>query len=153
MLEISAACIVITALLAYALAARLHLSGPLAMVVAGLVVGNQGRALAMSDTTRHHIDLLWELLDEIPNAVLFVLIGLELIVIRFAHGICGSALAATPVTLFARRLTVRPPVRVAGRAFTLPEGSGKVLTWGGLAAGSRSRFASRCRPTQNARRC
>lgn len=77
MLEISAACIVITALLAYALAARLHVSGPLAMVVAGLVVGNQGRALAMSDTTRHHIDLFWELLDEIPNAVLFVLIGLK----------------------------------------------------------------------------
>ena len=77
MLEISAACIVITALLAYALAARLHVSGPLAMVVAGLVVGNQGRALAMSDTTRHHIDLFWELLDEIPNAVVFVLIGLK----------------------------------------------------------------------------
>lgn len=77
MLEISAVCIVITALLAYALAARLHVSGPLAMVVAGLVVGNQGRALAMSDTTRHHIDLFWELLDEIPNAVVFVLIGLK----------------------------------------------------------------------------
>ena len=61
----------------YALAARLHVSGPLAMVVAGLVVGNQGRALAMSDTTRHHIDLFWELLDEIPNAVVFVLIGLK----------------------------------------------------------------------------
>lgn len=119
----------------YALAARLHVSGPLAMVVAGLVIGNQGRALAMSDTTRHHVDLFWELLDEILNAVLFVLIGLEVIVIRFAHGIFGAALAAIAVTLFARWLTVGLPVGLAGRAFKLPEGSGKVLTWGGLRGG------------------
>jgi CPA1 family monovalent cation:H+ antiporter len=119
----------------YALASRLHVSGPLAMVVAGLVIGNQGRALAMSDTTRHHIDLFWELLDEILNAVLFVLIGLEVIVIRFAHGIFGAALAAIAVTLFARWLTVGLPVGLAGRAFKLPEGSGKVLTWGGLRGG------------------
>lgn len=119
----------------YALAARLHVSGPLAMVVAGLVVGNQGRALAMSDTTRHHIDLFWELLDEILNAVLFVLIGLEVIVIRFAHGIFGAALAAIAVTLLARWLTVGVPVGIAGRAFRLPQGSGQVLTWGGLRGG------------------
>jgi CPA1 family monovalent cation:H+ antiporter len=119
----------------YALAARLHVSGPLAMVVAGLVVGNQGRALAMSDTTRHHVDLFWELLDEILNAVLFVLIGLEVIVIRFAHGIAGAALAAILVTLLARWLTVGLPVGLATRAFKLPKGSGKVLTWGGLRGG------------------
>lgn len=113
----------------YALAARLHVSGPLAMVVAGLVVGNQGRALAMSDTTLHHIDLFWELLDEILNALLFVLIGLELIVIRFAHGNFGAALATIAVTLFARWLMVRLTVRLAGRAFKLPEESGKVLTY------------------------
>lgn len=119
----------------YALASHLHVSGPLAMVVAGLMIGNQGRALAMSDTTRHHIDLFWELLDEILNAVLFVLIGLEVIVIRFAHGIFGAAIAAIAVTLFARWLTVGLPVGLAGRAFKLPEGSGKVLTWGGLRGG------------------
>ncbi len=67
----------------YALASRLHVSGPLAMVVAGLMIGNHGRALAMSDTTRRHLDLFWELLDEILNAVLFVLIGMEVIVISF----------------------------------------------------------------------
>ena len=100
-----------------------------------LMIGNQGRALAMSDTTRHHIDLFWELLDEILNAVLFVLIGLEVIVIRFAHGIFGAALAAIAVTLFARWLTVGLPVALAGRAFKLPAGSGKVLTWGGLRGG------------------
>ncbi|MEP7100604.1 MAG: sodium:proton antiporter [Burkholderiales bacterium] len=119
----------------YAFALRLHVSGPLAMVVAGLVIGNQGRALAMSDTTRHHIDLFWELLDEILNAVLFVLIGLEVIVIHFAPGIFGAALAAIGVTLLARWLTVGLPVGLAGRAFKLPAGSGKVLTWGGLRGG------------------
>lgn len=119
----------------YALASRLHVSGPLAMVVAGLVIGNQGRALAMSDTTRHHVDLFWELVDEILNAVLFVLIGLEVIVIRFAEGIAGAAIAAILVTLLARCLTVGLPVGLGGRAFKLPPGSGKVLTWGGLRGG------------------
>ena len=60
----------------YALARYLHISGPLAMVVIGLIIGNQGRALAMSDTTRRYLDMFWELIDEILNAVLFVLLGL-----------------------------------------------------------------------------
>ncbi len=63
----------------YALASQLHVSGPLAMVVTGLMIGNQGRALAMSDTTRRYVDMFWELLDEILNAVLFVLIGMEVL--------------------------------------------------------------------------
>jgi CPA1 family monovalent cation:H+ antiporter len=119
----------------YALASQLHVSGPLAMVVAGLVIGNQGRALAMSDTTRHHVDLFWELLDEILNAVLFVLIGMEVIVIRFAPGIAAAAAAAIAVTLLARWLTVGLPVGLWPRAFRLPQGSGRVLTWGGLRGG------------------
>ena len=119
----------------YALASRLHVSGPLAMVVAGLVVGNQGRALAMSDTTRHHVDLFWELLDEMLNAVLFVLIGMEVIVIQFAPGIAAAAAAAIGVTLLARWLTVGLPVALWPRAFKLPQGSGRVLTWGGLRGG------------------
>ncbi|MBC7480766.1 MAG: sodium:proton antiporter [Rhizobacter sp.] len=119
----------------YALASRLHVSGPLAMVVAGLVVGNQGRALAMSDTTRHHVDLFWELLDEMLNAVLFVLIGMEVIVIQFAPGIAAAAAAAIGVTLLARWLTVGLPVGLWHRAFKLPQGSGRVLTWGGLRGG------------------
>jgi CPA1 family monovalent cation:H+ antiporter len=61
----------------YALASKLHVSGPLAMVVAGLMIGNHGRELAMSDTTRRYLDMFWELIDEILNAVLFVLIGME----------------------------------------------------------------------------
>ena len=68
----------------YALASHWHLSGPLAMVMMGLMVGNHGRELAMSDKTRHYIDLFWELIDEILNAILFVLIGLEIVVIAYS---------------------------------------------------------------------
>jgi CPA1 family monovalent cation:H+ antiporter len=119
----------------YALANRLHVSGPLAMVVAGLMIGNHGRALAMSDTTRHHVDLFWELLDEILNAVLFVLIGLEVIVIRFPDGIAVAAVAAVLVTLCARWLTVGLPVGLWHDRWRLPPGAGRVLTWGGLRGG------------------
>ena len=68
----------------YALASRLHVSGPLAMVVAGLMIGNHGRELAMSDTTRRYLDMFWELIDEILNAVLFVLIGMEVLLVVFS---------------------------------------------------------------------
>ncbi|MBC7469253.1 MAG: sodium:proton antiporter [Ramlibacter sp.] len=119
----------------YALANRWHVSGPLAMVVVGLIVGNGGRALAMSDTTRHYIDLFWELIDEILNAVLFVLIGMEVLLVSFSVNIFIAAVVAMAVTLAARALTVGLPVSVLKRAFKLPKGSGWVLTWGGLRGG------------------
>ena len=119
----------------YALASRLHVSGPLAMVVAGLMIGNHGRALAMSDTTRKHLDLFWELIDEILNAVLFVLIGLEVIVVSFPSGIAMAAVLAILVTLAARWLTVGLPIGLWYQALRLPRGAGSVLTWGGLRGG------------------
>jgi CPA1 family monovalent cation:H+ antiporter len=119
----------------YALAHRLHVSGPLAMVVVGLIVGNQGRALAMSDTTRRYVDVFWELLDEILNAVLFVLIGMEVLLVTFTRGEFIGAAMAVAVTLLARMLSVGVPVAMLPRAFNLPRGSWKVLTWGGLRGG------------------
>ena len=119
----------------YAFASRLHVSGPLAMVVAGLMVGNGGRALAMSDETRHYVDLFWELIDEILNAVLFVLIGMEVLLIAFSFSLLLAAAAATVITLAARALTVGLPVRLLGQHFKLPDGSALVLTWGGLRGG------------------
>ena len=83
----------------YTLANKLHVSGPLAMVVAGLIIGNHGRALAMSDTTRRYVDMFWELLDEILNAVLFVLIGMEVIVIAFNSHVFAAAALAAVITL------------------------------------------------------
>lgn len=122
----------------YALASHLGVSGPLAMVVAGLIVGSQGRALAMSDQTRPRLDLFWELMDSILNALLFVLIGMEVLVIRFpaTPAVAAAAAAlAVAVTLGARWITVGLPVLALRRAFRLPQGAALVLTWGGLRGG------------------
>ncbi|MEP6633004.1 MAG: sodium:proton antiporter [Luteimonas sp.] len=119
----------------YALATHLHVSGPLAMVVVGLMVGNGARAEAMSDTTRRYVDMFWELLDEILNAVLFVLIGMEVIVIAFSPPLLLAMAGAIAITLIARLLTVGVPVGMMSRFFRLPEGSWRVLTWGGLRGG------------------
>jgi CPA1 family monovalent cation:H+ antiporter len=119
----------------YTLASTLHVSGPLAMVVAGLIIGNHGRALAMSDTTRLYLDMFWELVDEILNATLFVLIGMEVLLVVFSINELVAAGVAIAVTLLARLLTVGLPVGLLQRAFNLPRGSWKVLTWGGLRGG------------------
>lgn len=119
----------------YELAQRLHVSRPLAMVVAGLVVGHHGRRLAMSDTTRHHVDLFWELLDEILNAVLFVLLGLEIVLVDFDSAYLLAGAVALFVALGARLLAVGMPVALLPRWFRLPDGAWKVLTWGGLRGG------------------
>ena len=119
----------------YALASHLHISGPLAMVVAGLMVGNGGRARAMSDTTRRYVDMFWELIDEILNAVLFVLIGMEVLLITFTRPLLVAGAVAIVVVLLARTLTVGLPVRLGQGFFGLPHGSAQVLTWGGLRGG------------------
>jgi len=119
----------------YVLASKLHVSGPLAMVVAGLVVGNHGRELAMSDTTRLYVDMFWEMIDDILNAVLFVLIGMEVMLIAFSWGLLAAGLAMVIMTLIARGLTVWMPVHYLPGYFKLPRGAGLVLTWGGLRGG------------------
>jgi CPA1 family monovalent cation:H+ antiporter len=119
----------------YALAQRLHVSGPLAMVVAGLMVGHYGRAHAMSDTTRRHVDVFWELIDEILNAVLFVLIGLEVVMLHYDGALLAASGVALVVTLTARWLTAGLPVSLLHARFRLPAGSAGILTWGGLRGG------------------
>jgi len=119
----------------YALASRLHVSGPLAMVVVGLVIGNHGRASAMSQVTREHLDMFWELVDAILNSVLFVLIGFEIAVLEFSAAKILPALAMILITLSARLVTVSLPIRLFRDAFGLPPGSWKILTWGGLRGG------------------
>ena len=121
----------------YALAMKLHLSGPLAMVVAGLILGNHGRTLAMSDRTREHLDTFWELVDELLNAVLFVLIGLEVLVLSFKEQYLLAGALAIPTALLARFLSVGTVVtalkKATSREFT-PHAI-KVMTWGGLRGG------------------
>jgi CPA1 family monovalent cation:H+ antiporter len=124
-----------TVLGGYALATRLHVSGPLAMVIAGLIIGHQGRAIAMSDTTREHVDMFWELLDAILNSVLFMLLGMEIVVVAFpAHGLIAAA-GTIAITLAARLITVATPVLVFKSLFRLPQGAWQILTWGGLRGG------------------
>jgi CPA1 family monovalent cation:H+ antiporter len=119
----------------YELATRLHVSGPLAMVVAGLIIGNHGRALAMSDTTRRYLDMFWELLDEILNAILFVLMGMEVTLVSFGKPAWTGALLAIAVVMLARICTVGLPVAALPSVFKLPAGAWKVLSWGGLRGG------------------
>lgn len=119
----------------YRLADALHVSGPLALVVVGLVIGNKGRAEAMSDSTRHHVDLFWELLDEMLNAVLFVLIGLEMVQVTLDSGTLLAVTAAVAVVLAARAVSVALPMRLFPRLFALPRGAARVLIWGGVRGG------------------
>ena len=119
----------------YLLAQKLHISGPLAMVVAGLFVGDHAREEAMSRQTEEYIDKFWELLDSILNALLFVLIGLELLLIDFQTGywlICGVMIM---VVLLARFISIWLPFRLARRWLDLDDKAPLMLTWGGLRGG------------------
>ena len=119
----------------YLLASKLHVSGPLAMVVAGILIGNHARNTAMSDATRHHVDLFWKLIDEILNAVLFMLLGLEIILLTLSWQLLGLSLAVIVITTFARWFTVGFPISLTEQKMRLPAGAWKVLTWGGLRGG------------------
>ena len=119
----------------FALADVLHLSGPIAIVVAGLLIGNHGRMLAMSDEVRDHLDKFWELVDEILNAVLFVLIGLEVLVLTFNRAYILAGIILIPLLLAVRFVCVGIPVVILKRFRTFSPHVIKILTWGGLRGG------------------
>jgi CPA1 family monovalent cation:H+ antiporter len=119
----------------YDLAHKLHTSGPLAIVAAGLLIGNHGRAFAMSETTRKNLDTFWELIDEILNAILFILIGIEVLVleINFHHFLAG--LVIIPLVLLVRLVSVGVPFGLIGQRMPSRKNAVKTLTWGGLRGG------------------
>lgn len=118
----------------YGLAMSLHISGPVAMAVAGLIVGNHGVSYAMSDTTKDYVQKFWALIDEVLNAVLFLLIGLEAVVLADRVGLLGLGLLTIPLVLIARALSVGVPLLFWRRL--LPIGVAfPVMTWGGLRGG------------------
>ncbi len=119
----------------YALASALHLSGLIAIVVAGLFVGNHGRLLGMSEKTRHHLDIFWELVDEILNAILFVLIGLEVLMLTFTQQYLLAGLLLVPLVLLVRLVSVGAPVMVLRRFREFSPGAVRIMTWGGLRGG------------------
>jgi CPA1 family monovalent cation:H+ antiporter len=119
----------------YALADALHLSGPIAIVVAGLLIGNHGRLFGMSEKTRAHLDVFWELVDEILNAVLFVLIGLEVLVLTFTKQYLLVSLLIIPLVLFARFVAIGIPVTLLRPFRAFSPGAVRIMTWGGLRGG------------------
>ena len=119
----------------YSLAQHLHTSGPLAMVVAGLMIGNQGRVLAMSSKTEEHVDSFWELIDEILNALLFLIIGLEILALEFDFLFLVFGIIAIPLILATRMFAVSLPVFILKKRRTFTKGVIRALTWGGLRGG------------------
>jgi len=119
----------------YALAHALHVSGPIAVVVAGLWIGNHGVRFGMSERTRENVLTFWHLLDEILNAVLFLLIGLELLAIPFEPGHALVALMAIPLVLAARLVAVAAPITLLKAARSFTPGAIPIMTWGGLRGG------------------
>lgn len=119
----------------FGLADLLHTSGPIAVVVAGLLIGNYGRQWAMSETTREHLDNFWELLDELLNAVLFVLIGLEVLELSFQQPYLLAGLMAIPLVLAARWLSVVLQIRLFSLVREFSARTVTILTWGGLRGG------------------
>lgn len=119
----------------YALAGAVHTSGPLAMVAAGLLIGNHGRRLAMSDRTRGHLDTFWRLIDNIANSILFVLIGLEVLVLTISGRYLLAGALAVPLVLMARLACIAVPISLLSLRTQFAPRAVRILTWGGLRGG------------------
>lgn len=119
----------------YYLADLLHVSGPLAMVVAGIITGSKGVAVAMSDVTKDYLSKFWELVDEILNAILFLFIGIEMLIVKMNTVILLIGVVMIVFVLAARWLSVALPVQILKRWVTFEKHALKILTWGGLRGG------------------
>ena len=119
----------------YALAQRLHLSGPLAVVAAGLLIGHHGPRDAMSDRTQTYVFGLWTLIDEILNSVLFLLIGLEVLILQFDKDALVIGAVAIPIVIVARFIAVGTPALIAWSSRLMPTRNVPFLTWAGVRGG------------------
>jgi len=119
----------------YALARQLHVSGPVAMAVAGLLIGNHGVRTAMSETTRDYLLKFWSLIDDILNAVLFLLIGLVVVTVPFDVRMIVAGMIAVPLALLARAISVMLPLAGLRPFLSLGRLAAPILIWGGLRGG------------------
>ena len=119
----------------YQLAVWLHVSAPIMAVCAGLLIGDVGAAHGMSEETRKYVDAFWKLIDEILNAVLFLLIGIEVFAISFGWQAAQAGLAAIVLALVARLAAVAVPVLILKPFRTFSPGVIPIMTWGGLKGG------------------
>ena len=118
------------------IAQKLHLSAPLAMVTAGLIVGNDTiRSSSMSETTEKYVDKFWELLDILLNAVLFVLIGMEMLVLVLEGKYIVAGLIAIPVVLVCRYISLFLPINIFQKKLDFVPKTNLIMTWGGLRGG------------------
>lgn len=119
----------------YSLCHFLHVSGPLAMVVAGIMTGNRGKARAMSDITRDYLSKFWEVSDEILNAILFLLIGLEIVVVTFEVNYVIVGLITAVMIVVVRFAVLYSTAITFGFHRQLGHGTLKIMAWGGLRGG------------------
>lgn len=119
----------------YGIADHLHISGPLAMVVAGLITGNKSRHQGMSDMSWDYVGKFWELVDEILNAILFMLVGFEIIILKIEPVIMFVGFAAILIMLLSRWVSVAFPVWIMKRKIHFEKNAIAILTWGGLKGG------------------
>lgn len=119
----------------FLIAKELHVSSPLAMVIAGLIIGNYGKKFAMSKTTQDYLNKFWELIDEIMNAILFLFIGFELLLIEDLMDQILLGIVTIFIVLLSRTLSIVIPARTILRKNTFSKGSLIVLVWGGIRGG------------------
>ncbi|MPT35668.1 MAG: sodium:proton antiporter, partial [Flavobacterium sp.] len=119
----------------YLIAHAMHISGPLTMVAAGLIIGNYGKKTAMSPITKDYLNKFWELIDEIMNAILFLFIGFELLLIPDILGYWQIGLMCILLVLFSRFLSIWIPTLVIPFKEKFNRGTIKILVWGGLRGG------------------
>lgn len=119
----------------YELARYMHLSGPIAMVVSGLIIGNLAHSKAMSQQTRDYLSAFWELIDEFLNVLLFILIGFELLLVSSEISAFYAGIIMIPVLLLIRFILVWLPVTVFKTFKEFSRGTVPILTWGGLRGG------------------
>lgn len=119
----------------YLIAHAMHISGPLTMVAAGLIIGNYGKKTAMSPITKDYLNKFWELIDEIMNAILFLFIGFELLLIPNILGYWQIGFICILLVLFSRFLSIWIPTLVIPFKEKFSRGTIKILVWGGLRGG------------------
>jgi len=130
----------------YTLAHLTHVSGPLAMVIAGLILGNPAKSKGMSDITADYVDKFWELVDEIMNGILFVFIGLQFIEISYTARIEVVSAIAVIIALLARFISLWIPAQVVRWKEKITLNTITVLTWGGLRGGISIALALSLKP-------
>jgi CPA1 family monovalent cation:H+ antiporter len=120
----------------YLFALEMHISGPLAMVTAGLIVGNDRvRDSVMSEVTEQYVDKFWELVDVLCNAILFVLIGLEMLILTYDQSYILAGILLIPLILLARYAALSGPIQIFKKRLNFVPRTGLIMTWGGLRGG------------------